>query len=127
MKHFSHSHFLRKYTGEMKVSYTCFQLFILIIKDVYLIVKWKWKLLSHARLFATPWTDYTVHEILQARILEWVAFPFTRRPSQPRDQTQVSSIAADSLPAEPQRKPSHCEYKSKLIKIYRILKTYTSS
>ena len=31
--------------------------------------------------------------ILQARILEWVAFPFSRRSSQPRDQTQVSHIA----------------------------------
>ena len=29
--------------------------------------------------------DYTVHEILQARILEWVAFPFSRGSSQPRD------------------------------------------
>ena len=29
--------------------------------------------------------DYTVHEILQARILEWVAFPFSRGFSQPRD------------------------------------------
>ena len=29
--------------------------------------------------------DYTVHGILQARILEWVAFPFSRRSSQPRD------------------------------------------
>ena len=29
--------------------------------------------------------DYTVHSILQARILEWVAFPFSRRSSQPRD------------------------------------------
>ena len=37
--------------------------------------------------------DYTVHEILQARILEWVAFPFSRASSQPRDQTQVSRIA----------------------------------
>ena len=37
--------------------------------------------------------DYTVHGILQARILEWVAFPFSRRSSQPRDQTQVSRIA----------------------------------
>ena len=26
----------------------------------------------------TPRTDYTVHEILQARLLEWVAFPFSR-------------------------------------------------
>ena len=37
--------------------------------------------------------DYTVHGILQARILEWVAFPFSRESSQPRAQTQVSSIA----------------------------------
>ena len=28
--------------------------------------------------------DYTVHEILQARILEWVATPFSRGSSQPR-------------------------------------------
>ena len=34
--------------------------------------------------------DYRVHGILQARILEWVAFPFSRGSSQPRDQTQVS-------------------------------------
>ena len=37
--------------------------------------------------------DYTVHGILQARILEWVAFPFSRGSSQPRDRIQVSLIA----------------------------------
>ena len=37
--------------------------------------------------------DYTIHGILQARILEWVAFPFSRGSSQPRDRTQVSCIA----------------------------------
>ena len=37
--------------------------------------------------------DYTVHGILQARILEWVAFLFSRGSSQLRDQTQVSRIA----------------------------------
>ena len=37
--------------------------------------------------------DYTVHGILQARILEWVAFPFSRGSSQPRDQAQVSCTA----------------------------------
>ena len=37
--------------------------------------------------------DYTVHGILQARILDWVAFPFSRVFSQPRDRTQVSPIA----------------------------------
>ena len=37
--------------------------------------------------------DYTVHGILQARILEWVAVPISRGSSQRRDQTQVSHIA----------------------------------
>ena len=35
---------------------------------------------------------YTVHGILQARILEWVAVPFSRGSSQPRDGIQVSHI-----------------------------------
>ena len=35
---------------------------------------------------------YTIHRILQARILEWVAFSFSRGSSQPRNQTQVSRI-----------------------------------
>ena len=39
--------------------------------------------------------DYTVHGILQARILEWVAFPFSKGSSQPRDRTQVSDIAGE--------------------------------
>ena len=43
-------------------------------------------------------TDYSVpnssvHVILQARILEWVAIPFSRESSPPRNQTQVSCIA----------------------------------
>ena len=37
--------------------------------------------------------DYTDHGILQARILEWVAFPFSRGSSQTRDWTQVSLTA----------------------------------
>ena len=37
--------------------------------------------------------DCIVHGILQARILEWVAFPFSRGSSPPRDRTQVSCIA----------------------------------
>ena len=37
--------------------------------------------------------DYTVHGILQARTLEWVAIPFSRGSFQPRDQTQISCIA----------------------------------
>ena len=37
--------------------------------------------------------DYAIHSIIEARILEWVAFPFSRGSSQPRDWTQVSCIA----------------------------------
>ena len=37
--------------------------------------------------------DYTVYGILQVRILEWVAIPFSSGSSQPRGQTQVSHIA----------------------------------
>ena len=36
--------------------------------------------------------EYTVHGILQARILEWVAIPFSKGSSQPRDLT-VSSLS----------------------------------
>ena len=37
--------------------------------------------------------DYTVIGILQARILEWVAYPFSSGFSQPRNQTEVSCTA----------------------------------
>ena len=43
--------------------------------------------------------SYTVHGILQARILQWVAFPFSRGSSQPRDRTQVSCIAGRFCPS----------------------------
>ena len=39
--------------------------------------------------------DYTAHGILQARTLEWVAFPFSKGYSQPRDRTKVSRIAGE--------------------------------
>ena len=51
----------------------------------------------------------SVNRTLQARILEWVAFPFSRGSSEPKDQTQVSLIAGEgaepALPAEPPGKP----------------------
>ena len=45
--------------------------------------------------------DYTGHGILQARILEWVAFPFSRGSAQPRIEPRSPALQADSLPAEP--------------------------
>jgi len=51
--------------------------------------------------------DYIVHGILQARILEWVAVPFSRGSSQPRDQTQVSCIAGGFFTSWASRKPKN--------------------
>ena len=48
--------------------------------------------------------DYTVHGILQARILEWVAFPFSRDLPNPEIKPRSLALQADSLPAEPQGK-----------------------
>ena len=43
----------------------------------------------------------SVHGILQAKTLEWVAIPFSRSSSRPRDQTQVSRITGRFLLSEP--------------------------
>ena len=52
--------------------------------------------------------DYKVHGNLQTRILEWVAFPFYRGSSQPRDWLQISRIVDRFfIPAEPQGKPKN--------------------
>ena len=55
--------------------------------------KWqmKWTELKAAQSCPTLWDP--MDGILQARILEWVAFPFSRESSQPRDWSQVSRIA----------------------------------
>ena len=55
-------------------------------------VEWKWKSLSRVQLFMC-----TLHGILQGRMLERVAFPFSRASSQPRSP----ALQSDSLPSEP--------------------------
>ena len=45
--------------------------------------------------------------ILQVKIIQWAAIPFSRVSSQPRDQTQVSSIAGRSLLSEPPGNPKN--------------------
>ena len=62
--------------------------------------------------------DYTVHGILQARILEWVNFSLSRGTSQPRSP----ALQVDSLPAEPQGKPKNTEIGS-LSLLQRIFPT----
>ena len=49
--------------------------------------------------------DCRVHGILQARILQWVAFPISRGYSQPRDQTRSPPLQTDFLPTELSGKP----------------------
>ena len=49
--------------------------------------------------------DYTVHRILQARILKWVVFPFSGDLPKPGIEPRSPALQADSLPAEPQGKP----------------------
>ena len=53
--------------------------------QIFMKRKWKWKSLSRS---------LRPHGILQARILEWLAVPFSRASSQPRDWTQVSRIVS---------------------------------
>ena len=43
----------------------------------------------------------SVHAILQARILEWVSYPFSRHLPNPRIKPRSPALQADSLPSEP--------------------------
>ena len=52
----------------------------------------------------------SVHGILRARILEWVAISFSRGSSRPRDQTRVSCIAGGFFTTEPLGKPHNQLY-----------------
>ena len=68
---------------------------------------------SHVWLFATLWPVSppvsSIHGILQARILEQVAMPSSRRSSQgwnPRIKLRSPALQADSLPSEPPGKPT---------------------
>ena len=66
----------------------------------FLEVKMKWWSLSHVWLFVT-------HGILQAGILEWVAFPFSRDLPNPGIKPRSLTLQVDSLPAEPWGKPKN--------------------
>ena len=56
---------------------------------------------SQSQIMGCSPAGSSVHGILQARLLEWVTMPSSRGSSQPRVQTRVSCIAADSLPSQP--------------------------
>ena len=70
--------------------------------------------------------DYTVNGIIQARILEWVAFLFSRGSSQPRDRTQVSRIAGGFFTSWATGKPKNTGVGS-LSLLQRIFTTQESN
>ena len=80
---------------------------------------------SHFQLFCNPMDcslpGSSVHGILQARILEWVAVPCSKRSSWPRDQTCISYIfCIGSLPLVPHLKPTnrlYLKFNSKLVNL----------
>ena len=53
--------------------------------------------------------DYTVHESLQARILEWLAFPFSRDLANTGIKPRSPALQVDSFPAEPRGKPREAQ------------------
>ena len=56
--------------------------------------------------------DYTVHGVLQARMLEWVTFPFSKGFSNPGIEPRSPTLQVDSLSAEPPGKPMWGEVKA---------------
>ena len=68
---------------------------------------------SHVRLFEILWTGSSVHGILQARILKWVAISSSRGSSWPRYQTLIWRLLhwqTGSLPRWSPGKPLFCLY-----------------
>ena len=72
---------------------------------MYTVYKVKMKVAQLCLTLCNP-MDSTVHEILQARILEWVAFPRGDLPN-PGIKSRSPTLHMDSLPAEPQGKPKN--------------------
>ena len=70
----------------------------------------KVKVAQLCQLLETPWTSLpgsSLHGILQARILEWRANPFSRDLSKPGIEPRSPGLQADSLPSEPPGKPKN--------------------
>ena len=78
-----------------------------VIKDGTLMDKSEVKVAQSRPTLCDPGQNTGVGrtQVLQARIVVWVAFPFSRRSSRPRDQIQVSCIAGRFFTTEPPGKP----------------------
>ena len=81
-------------------------LFSLLVAQILSILQGEVKIAQSCLTLWDP-MDCIVHEILQARILEWVAFPFSRGSSQPSDWTQVSHTAGRFFTSWVTRKAVH--------------------
>ena len=85
--------------------------YLSMLKCIFVNLKWsevKWSevIVSQSCLTLCDPMDL-VHGILQARIPEWVAFPFSRGSSQPRNRTQASHIAGRFLTSRATREPKN--------------------
>ena len=79
----------------LEAGFLCLSLLLLYIY-IFLLVSQSCPILCDPMDCSPPGSS--VHGILQAKIVEWVAIPSSRGSSQPRDQTQVSCITVNSLP-----------------------------
>ena len=62
----------------------------------YILCMCMYHVLSHIPLFATPWTvacQVPPYGVCQGRLLEWVAFSYSRESSWPRDQTRIFCVS----------------------------------
>ena len=79
-----------------------------MLKWQYFVIKVKVKSLSRVRLYdpvdCSP-PGSSIHGILQARLLEWVAIAFSRGSSWPRDEPSSPTLQADVLTSESPGKP----------------------
>ena len=92
----------------------------------------KWKVLF-TQSCSTLWDPMhcsppgsSVHRILQARMLEWVAIPFSRGFSQPRDQPGSPALQAHSLSTKPPGKPRRLESLLFIKRQYFYISNYVS-
>ena len=81
-------HKVLSFVLSFNLPYFTFSSFFFKWEFIFFLFKVKVKVAHSSPTLCNPWT--TVHGIVQARIPESVAFPFSRAFSQPRDWTQVS-------------------------------------
>ena len=78
------------FTVQLSHSYLCVRVCVCVCVCVCVLVAQLCLTLCNPTDYSPP--GFSVHGILQARILEWIAIPFSKRTSHLRDQTLVSLI-----------------------------------